>query len=42
MSLKEISSDIETWSIDRVFSKEHFYGKSIQKICNKNECYTPL
>ena len=26
---KEISSDIETWSIDKVFSNEHFYGKSI-------------
>ena len=32
----EVRYDIETWSIDRVFSKdysseEYFYGKSIQK-----------
>ena len=35
---KEIRSDIETWSIDRVwvFSKEHFYKKSIQKTCSEN------
>ena len=28
-----VSSNTRTWSIDRIFSKEHFYGKSIQKIC---------
>ena len=32
----ETRSDIETLSIDRVFSKENFYWKSIQKICIKN------
>ena len=32
---KEISSNTGTCSIDRVFNKEHFYEKSIQKICIK-------
>ena len=38
---KKLTFDIETWSIDRVFSKKHFYGKSIQKICTKNLSHTP-
>ena len=32
---KETRSDIETWSIDRVLSKEHLYEKSMQKMCTK-------
>ena len=30
--MKESSSDIETWSSDRVLSKEHLYEKSIQNL----------
>ena len=33
---KEIRCDIETLSIDREFNKEHFYGKTMQKICTKS------
>ena len=32
---RETRSDIETWSIDRVLSKAHFYGRSIQKMCSE-------
>ena len=32
---KEKRYDIETLSIDRVFNKEHFYGKIMQRICTK-------
>ena len=32
---KEKSYDIETLSIDRVLNKEHFYWKTIQKMCTK-------
>ena len=33
---EEIRSDTGTWSTGMVFSKEHFYGKRIQKICTKS------
>ena len=33
---RESKSDIETWSIDRVLNKEHFYGKSMPKMCAKS------
>ena len=34
---KEIRSDTGTWSTDNmVFSKEHFHGENIQKICTKS------
>ena len=33
---KEKRYDIETLSIDRVLNKEYFYGKVMQKMCNKN------
>ena len=26
---KESRSDIETWSINRILNKEHFYGQSM-------------
>ena len=32
---KEKSYDIETFSIDRVLNKEHFYGRVMQKMCSK-------
>ena len=32
---KEKKYDIETFSIDRVLNKEHFYGKTMQKMCTK-------
>ena len=34
-SREEKNWDVETWSIDRVLRKEHFYGKIMQKICTK-------
>ena len=30
--MKKVRSDVETWPNDRVFCKEIFNGKSIQKI----------
>ena len=33
---KEKTYDIETFCIDRVLQKEHFYGKVMQKVCNKS------
>ena len=33
---KEKSYDMETLAIDRVLNKEHFYGKSMQKMCTKS------
>ena len=33
---KEKRYDIETMSTDRVLNKEHFYGKAMQKMCNKS------
>ena len=32
---KEIRCDIETWSIDKELNKEHFYGKTMPKMCSK-------
>ena len=34
-NFKESRSHIETLSIDRVINKEHFYEKSMQKLCTK-------
>ena len=34
-NVKESRSHIETLSIDRVINKEHFYEKSMQKLCTK-------
>ena len=33
---KEIRCDTETLSVIKVSSKEHFYGKNMQKICTKS------
>ena len=35
-NVKESKSHIETLSIDRVINREHFYEKSMQKMCTKN------
>ena len=34
--------DIETFSIDRVLNKEHFYGKTMQIMCAKSQSQTPF
>ena len=28
---RSLSPNIETWSFDRVFNKEHFYGRACRK-----------
>ena len=33
---KESRSTIETWSCNRALNKEHFYGKSIPKVCTES------
>ena len=33
---KEIRCGIQTFSIDGVLNKEHFYGKIMQKMCTKS------
>ena len=38
---KEKIFDIETFSIDRVLSKEPFYEKIIQKLCTKSHFESP-
>ena len=40
--VKETRSDIETWSTDRVWSKEYFYIKSMQKMCTKSTFFFTL
>ena len=37
---KEKSYDIEALSIEGVLNKEQYYGKSMQKMCNKNQPQT--
>ena len=37
---KEKRYDIETFFIDRVLNKEHFYRKIMQKICTKGQSQT--
>ena len=39
---KEISCDIEILSSERVLNKEYFYGKIVQKVCNKSQFQTPF
>ena len=39
---KEIRCDIETLSIDRVLNKEHFHGKTMQKMCTKSYPQAPF
>ena len=38
---KEKRYGIETFSIDRVLSKEDFYGKIMQKLCTKSQFENP-
>ena len=39
---KEKRYDLETLSIDRVLNKEHFYGKTVQRICTKSPLPDPF
>ena len=34
--------DIKTFSTDRVLNKEHFYGKTMQKMRTKSYSQTPF